>query len=251
MCSSPFAPEGTQTSSTSWASPRFQTVVRSWWPRPLTISRSTCSAARPVARVGRAVDRDAGGARPPSDRGDSPRAVRGTAHDGPSVRRDSREPRRPDTQSFAVSQLSELHRLLRDDDMVTFSEEAKRRVRAAADFHGAMALANQELQPSQTTLPESAVERHALVDDIVQWLVPAFEYRPEWCTRPVLQVVDWWNRNPTTSGHFVLWRGFHQAWVHPVLSTLLAASVAQEDWSAMKLLLNLPTPDDADEQAGH
>jgi hypothetical protein len=143
--------------------------------------------------------------------------------------------------------LPQLHELLREDDRVTFNEELKLRVRAVADFHEAMARQNETQQPSAALLEESAADRYALTDALVQWFVPALEYRPDWCERGLKTISEWWSRHPTEGASgFTLWINFHQAWVHPTLSTLLAVAVAQSEWVTVERLLRLRTPDDAE-----
>jgi hypothetical protein len=152
----------------------------------------------------------------------------------------------PDATTTSIQPLSELHQLLRDGDRVSFNEELKQRVLSVAGFHAEMARTNQAQQPSESLLSESASERFQLIDGVAKWLVPAFEYRPEWCAQPLQTIVDWWPRSPTEGGSgFTLWFHFHQAWLHPLLSTLLATAVAQQAWSNVGLLLGLRTPGDA------
>src|SRR5207253_1927095 len=99
-----------------------------------------------------------------------------------------------------------------------------------------------DLQPSQSTLDELASVRHATTEGILDWLLPAIEYRVDWLQRPLSQIADWFAQLTRTDSGYSLPREFHQSWTSLTLKACVAAAIAYESWGALSHLLALPAP---------
>jgi len=98
-------------------------------------------------------------------------------------------------------------------------------------------------------LRECASVRLLSATEIVCWLAPAVEHRPEWLRRPLAALARAYARRPQAWSDGGPWARVHQTWSLLALKGLVALSLAEECWPTLGMLLGVPRPMGSDDGA--
>ena len=109
---------------------------------------------------------------------------------------------------------------------------------------------NFNIQPNIGTLDDLRASRYKTVEELLAWLLPAIEYRPEWLRRPLSMLNEQFaTQLHPQAGGFIFWQSLHQTWAGLTLKGIIAAATRVGAWAAILEALRLPPLDGTSDPA--
>jgi hypothetical protein len=129
--------------------------------------------------------------------------------------------------------------IVRSGDFIGFSEQFKRLAQDVAERHESIATENSAVQPNVLTFDELRPTRYQGVQEMLEWIKPAIEYKSDWIVKVNDVVLPWFARSATgSSAGFKFWIDLHQSWVTLFIKSAIGYALDISAWESVDKLIS-------------